>query len=65
MYSGQSSQLPVLQVPMQAMGSADAHGDQSSMIAEGVSFVGNAQLIGLCTVGGKVEGNLVQARASR
>jgi cytoskeletal protein CcmA (bactofilin family) len=61
MYSGQSSQLPVLQVPMQAMGSTDAHNDQSSMIAEGVSFVGNAQLIGLCTVGGKVEGNLVQS----
>jgi cytoskeletal protein CcmA (bactofilin family) len=60
MYSGQSSQLPVL-APMQTIGSGDGQNDKSSMIAEGVSFVGNAQLIGLCTVGGKIEGNLMQS----
>jgi cytoskeletal protein CcmA (bactofilin family) len=60
MYSGQSSQLPVL-APLQTTGSGNAQNDKSSMIAEGVSFVGNAQLIGLCTVGGKIEGNLMQS----
>ncbi len=59
MYSGQSNQLPTLQVP--AQGAGHEPNDKSSMIAEGVNFVGNAQLIGLCSVGGKVEGNLVQS----
>jgi cytoskeletal protein CcmA (bactofilin family) len=61
MYSGQPSQLPTLQVPAQATGTGHEPNDKSSMIAEGVNFVGNAQLIGLCSVGGKVEGNLVQS----
>ena len=60
MYSGQSSQLPVL-APAQISGAKDGNSDRSSMIAEGVNFVGNAQLIGLCTVGGKIEGNLMQS----
>jgi cytoskeletal protein CcmA (bactofilin family) len=60
MHSGPSSQLPVL-APMHAAGSAEGANDRSSMIAEGVNFVGNAQLIGLCTVGGKIEGNLMQS----
>jgi cytoskeletal protein CcmA (bactofilin family) len=59
MFSGQPNQLPTLQVPAQGTGN-DAN-DKSSMIAEGVNFVGNAQLIGLCSVGGKVDGNLVQS----
>jgi cytoskeletal protein CcmA (bactofilin family) len=59
MYSGQPNQLPTLQVP--AQGAGHEANDNSSMIAEGVNFVGNAQLIGLCSVGGKVEGNLVQS----
>lgn len=59
MYSGQPNQLPTLQVP--AQGAGHDPNDKSSMIAEGVNFVGNAQLIGLCSVGGKVEGNLVQS----
>jgi cytoskeletal protein CcmA (bactofilin family) len=59
MYSGQPNQLPTLQVP--AQGAGHETNDKSSMIAEGVNFVGNAQLIGLCSVGGKVEGNLVQS----
>ncbi|MGA8513331.1 MAG: polymer-forming cytoskeletal protein [Burkholderiaceae bacterium] len=61
MYSGQPSQLPTLQVPAQVTGTGHEPNDKSSMIAEGVNFVGNAQLIGLCSVGGKVEGNLVQS----
>lgn len=60
MHTGPSSQLPVL-APMQAAGSPGGANDKSSMISEGVNFVGNAQLIGLCTVGGKVEGNLMQS----
>lgn len=32
-----------------------------SMIAEGMHFVGNAQLCGPCSVAGQVEGNLTQA----
>jgi cytoskeletal protein CcmA (bactofilin family) len=60
MYSGQSSQLPVL-APMHTGESGEGINDRSSMIAEGVNFVGNAQLIGLCTVGGKIEGNLIQS----
>jgi cytoskeletal protein CcmA (bactofilin family) len=59
MFSGQPNQLPTLQVP--AQGAGHEPNDKSSMIAEGVNFVGNAQLIGLCSVGGKVEGNLVQS----
>jgi cytoskeletal protein CcmA (bactofilin family) len=61
MYSGQPSQLPTLQVPMPAMGATVGPNDKSCMIAEGVNFVGNAQLIGLCSIGGKVEGNLIQS----
>jgi cytoskeletal protein CcmA (bactofilin family) len=61
MYSGQPKQLPTLPVATQAVGSATDQNDKSSMIAEGVNFVGNAQLIGVCSVGGKVEGNLVQS----
>ncbi len=60
MHSGPTSQLPVL-APVHAAGSGDGQNDRSSMIAEGVNFVGNAQLIGLCTVGGKIEGNLMQS----
>jgi cytoskeletal protein CcmA (bactofilin family) len=60
MFSGQPSQLPVL-APAQAAGTGSGQNDKSSMIAEGVNFVGNAQLIGLCTVGGKIEGNLMQS----
>jgi cytoskeletal protein CcmA (bactofilin family) len=60
MHSGPSSQLPVLS-PIHSAGSGEGPNDKSSMIAEGVNFVGNAQLIGLCTVGGKIEGNLMQS----
>ncbi len=61
MYSGESKQVPTLQTLVPMPLAAGEHNDKSSMIAEGVSFVGNAQLIGLCSVGGKVEGNLVQS----
>jgi cytoskeletal protein CcmA (bactofilin family) len=62
MYGGQSKELPTLPVTtnpvvMPAIGK----NDKISMIAEGVNFVGNAQLSGVCSVGGKVEGNLVQS----
>jgi cytoskeletal protein CcmA (bactofilin family) len=61
MYSGESKQVPTLQALVPMPLAAGEHNDKSSMIAEGVNFVGNAQLIGLCSVGGKVEGNLVQS----
>lgn len=60
MFSGQANRLPVL-APMHTAESGESANDRSSMIAEGVNFVGNAQLIGLCTVGGKIEGNLMQS----
>jgi cytoskeletal protein CcmA (bactofilin family) len=61
MYSGQANQLPTLQPLVVTPITAGEHSDKSCMIAEGVNFVGNAQLIGLCSIGGNVEGNLLQS----
>lgn len=65
---GSSRKLPVL-------GSTSREGDASqrtddpsqprSEIAEGLSFTGNAVINGVCTVKGRVEGNLEQAEGSR
>lgn len=62
--SAPTHQLPTLQVSSQSMapdGGSDSDSGQHSLIAEGVNFVGHAQLKGVCSVGGKVEGNLVQS----
>lgn len=59
--SSAALQLPTLKTEAQAVGLPET-GERPSLIAEGVSFVGNAQLTGVCSVGGKVEGNLVQSQ---
>jgi cytoskeletal protein CcmA (bactofilin family) len=59
--SSSALKLPTLKTEVSTDGLADATGQRQSLIAEGVSFVGNAQLSGVCSVGGKVEGNLVQS----
>lgn len=53
--------LPTLKTEMSTDELQGAAGERQSLIAEGVNFVGNAQLSGVCSVGGKVEGNLVQS----
>lgn len=59
--SSAALQLPTLKTEAQTVG-LPATGERQSLIAEGVNFVGNAQLSGVCSVGGKVEGNLVQSQ---
>lgn len=53
--------VPTLNTAVPETDSSDTGGERQSLIAEGVNFVGNAQLSGVCSVGGKVEGNLVQS----
>lgn len=55
--------LPLLQTAVQATPMSDppTGGQDRSMIAEGLHFVGNALLHGPCSVAGLVEGNLTQA----
>lgn len=59
--SSAAMKLPMLKTEASAGGLSDAASERQSLIAEGVNFVGNAQLSGVCSVGGKVEGNLVQS----
>ena len=59
--SSASMKLPTLKTEAPTAAQTDASGERQSLIAEGVNFVGNAQLSGVCSVGGKVEGNLVQS----
>ena len=54
----QSRAIPVLQPDMQAL---DADTARHSTVAEGMVFEGNALLVGPCSVGGQIRGNLVQA----
>ena len=60
--SSASRNLPTLRTEASTDGLPDATDERQSQIAEGVNFVGNAQLSGVCSVGGKVEGNLVQSQ---
>lgn len=55
--------LPTLesQVPVEQPVDATDHRLASSLLAEGMEFVGNAVLRGPCSVAGHVEGNLTQA----
>lgn len=60
----QPAQLPVLAptshvTPLPTLSEATPAG--RSMVAEGMSFVGNAMLTGPCSVAGQVDGNLTQA----
>lgn len=59
----QPSSLPLLQPETSAVPQADASdtGSARSMVAEGMRFVGNAELRGPCSIGGHVEGNIKQA----
>ena len=59
--SSAAMRLPTLTTEAQGDNTPDAASERQSLIAEGVNFVGNAQLTGVCSVGGKVEGNLVQS----
>lgn len=60
--SSNAMKLPTLKADASAAAMSDTAGERQSLIAEGVNFVGNAQLSGVCSVGGKVEGNLVQSQ---
>ncbi|WP_372658667.1 polymer-forming cytoskeletal protein [Hydrogenophaga sp.] len=55
----QPAHMPLLQADADAPGSATSQA--RSMVAEGMRFVGNAELRGPCSVAGHVEGNLTQA----
>jgi cytoskeletal protein CcmA (bactofilin family) len=59
----QPSSLPLLQAETSAVPTADAADTAAarSMVAEGMRFVGNAELRGPCSIGGHVEGNIKQA----
>ena len=59
--SGAAHQLPTLKTQAPEDPSHAGDGDRQSLIAEGVNFVGNARLSGVCSIGGRVEGNLVQS----
>ena len=59
--SSAALRVPTLNTAVQELESPDTGGKRQCLIAEGMNFVGNAQLNGVCSVGGKVEGNLVQS----
>lgn len=59
--SSSALQLPTLLPNAQAVAMQDSGIERQSLIAEGVNFVGNAQLSGVCSVGGHVDGNLMQS----
>lgn len=59
----QPSHLPVLQpesLPTQMLDASD-NAPGRSLVAQGMRFVGNAELRGPCSIGGDVEGNIKQA----
>jgi len=59
----QASNLPLLQPETQSQPMPDAQeaGAARSLVAEGMRFVGNAELRGPCSIGGHIEGNIKQA----
>lgn len=59
----QPSNLPLLQPEPQSVPMLDAgeSGTMRSLVAEGMRFVGNAELRGPCSIGGHIEGNIKQA----
>ena len=63
MPSSRPSQMPVLQSagPSAELNEGLEPGQARSMVAEGMHFVGNAELRGPCSVAGEVDGNLKQA----
>ncbi|MCB4365620.1 polymer-forming cytoskeletal protein [Hydrogenophaga taeniospiralis] len=59
----QPGHLPLLQPQVHAAVPVDVleGGQARSMVAEGMHFVGNAELRGPCSIAGQVDGNLTQA----
>jgi len=59
----QAASMPVLHPQVQQAMPADGAdgGEARSMLAEGLHFVGNAELRGPCSIAGNIEGNLTQA----
>lgn len=59
----QAASMPVLHPQVQQAMPVDGTdgGQPRSMLAEGLHFVGNAELRGPCSIAGNVEGNLTQA----
>ena len=66
MPSSRPSQMPVLQSEgtSKELSEGLESGQGRSMVAEGMHFVGNAQLRGPCSVAGEVDGNLTQAEGT-
>ena len=66
MPSSKPSQMPVLQSASSSneLNEGLESGQGRSMVAEGMHFVGNAQLRGPCSVAGEVDGNLTQAEGA-
>jgi cytoskeletal protein CcmA (bactofilin family) len=67
---GRGRNVPVLAGRGQDAGIAQAEGPDDpqhprSGIAEGLSFTGNVELTGVCTVSGRVEGNIKQAQGAK
>jgi len=56
----QAASMPVLHPQVQQVMPVDG-GEARSMLAEGLHFVGNAELRGPCSIAGNIEGNLTQA----
>jgi cytoskeletal protein CcmA (bactofilin family) len=61
MPSTRPSHMPLLSAGNEAPIELPEGSPLRSMVAEGMHFVGNAQLRGPCSVAGQVEGNLTQA----
>lgn len=61
MPSTRASHMPLLKAGSEAPIELPDGSPLRSMVAEGMHFVGNAQLRGPCSVAGQVEGNLTQA----
>lgn len=59
--SSATGRLPTLNSTAQGLARRDGDNSGQCLIAEGLNFVGNAQLSGVCSVSGSVTGNLVQA----
>ena len=66
MPSSAPSQMPVLQSADTAnsLNEGLEAGQSRSMVAEGMHFVGNAELRGPCSIAGVVDGNLTQAQGA-
>ena len=56
-----ANHLPLLNTQAREVAELPEGSPLRSMLAEGMHFVGNAQLRGPCSVAGQVEGNLTQA----